>query len=138
MSSEQLFPPAGTDRSPFSVDSNEGREVVVGIDFAALECGEIQWGGLRLLSLDLRLSNDEAADLLVLLDAEIGEWTRTRSATQAAFLAGEGSLSAEARAEYGLKEDEDAYDPSDPKHPRYAENLREFADEQRKRLRESR
>lgn len=120
-------------KNPFRVDSDEGREVVIEVAYELLE--KPVW--LSPERIRMHLSNKEAADLLVLLDAEIGDWMRTRSAAQAAFLAGEGSLSAEARAEYGLEAEDEGYDELDPKHPAYAENLRELGDIGRKRERES-
>jgi hypothetical protein len=172
---EPKFPPAGK-VGPFSVDSDEGREVVVevrsalleaGVSFTTFPCsecggyGQVSWldeddytvwgtcpkceGGSQSGFVDgetptfrLRLTNEEAANLLVLLDAEIGDWKRERDSVLRAFQAGEGSLSVEERAAFGLEVEDEGFGGDDPKSEGYAENLRDLADFSRKRERESR
>jgi hypothetical protein len=107
--------------SAFRAESDEGRGIVLEIDFTQMETSGID-GSAR-----LRLTNDEAAELLELLDGEIGDWTRERNAARAVY--------ALTRAEH----DDYRYllDPSDPKHPDYAETLAELGDDRRKTERES-
>jgi hypothetical protein len=122
---------------------DEGREVVVAVDFTQLECGPVVGGSgvgaaIELRGLNLRLTNDEAAILLALLEAEIGDWARERDSVRRAFERGEGSLSAEARAGYGLEAEDEGLDALDTDSARYAESLRESADFARKAERENR
>lgn len=115
----------------FRVDSDEGREVILDVQPALLQSDEpfaLEIGG-ELPKLRLRMTNAEAADLLELLDGEIGEWARERGAARREFAA---------RTELELWPGEaDLLDPLDPKHPRYAENLADLGDARRSRERES-
>ena len=130
-----------SEHSAFRVDSDEGREVVVELFPARMESEEALRMGRGIVgsdsSLILRLTNAEAADLLGLLEAEIGDWRRERDSARRAFERGEGSLSAETRAEYGLEAEDDGYSVDDPKSAGWRERAAESVDLSRKRERES-
>jgi len=121
--------------SLFHVDSDEGRHVVLDFvpalleaenPFELLELGELP-------KLRLRMTNAEAADLLGLLETQIGEWARERAAALREYEAGPG------RADFDcLPGEAELLDPFDPKSPLYAEHLRDLGDARRDRESESR
>lgn len=119
--------------SPFRVDSDEGREIVVDVVPALLETDEpfgLTLGG-ELPTFRLRMTNAEAADLLALLEGEIGEWARERASARRAFEEGEG------RADFDLWPGEaELLDPLDPRSEGYADALRDLGDVSRKASRE--
>lgn len=121
--------------SAFRVESDEGREVILEVVPAMLHAEmpiefELEFGS-ELPKLRLRMSNDEAAELLEMLDGEIGEWARERGAARRAFDAGAG------RADFNLHHPDPGLDALDPKHPDYVENLAAYGDARRKEARES-
>jgi hypothetical protein len=119
---------------PFRVDSDEGREVVLDVAPSLLDSpaafSVVRRGvgrGRRILR--LRLTNSEAAELLDLLEDEIGAWKRERDALLAEFRRTDLHSVRAVDPDEGL-------DEFDPKRSDYGERLADLADVGRKRERE--
>lgn len=123
----------------FDFDEEAGRGCVEFVT-TRMDC-EDRWS-LRAVDGVLRvcLSTEECVELFRGLRHHLGGYVREMEEAHAAVRArmpldvfmAEGNTS----ANLGSGDDEDAYDVSDPKHPGFVDYVADWADDQRKRVRE--